>query len=65
MGHSHTTKCPKCGTWLYIYDAPLLGAGIGCKFHDEVNCPKCGYTVYEANTSGQFEVTIVDKPEQI
>lgn len=38
MGHNHETKCSKCGARLYIHEDPLLGASIGCKTYEEVEC---------------------------
>ena len=65
MAHNHQTQCSVCGSWLYIHEDPLVGAAIGCKFHETVECPKCGNVVYESFTSGHFTVKIIDKPEQI
>lgn len=65
MGHNHETKCSKCGARLYIHEAPLLGASIGCKTYEEVECPNCGNVVYSAFSKGYFIVRNIDKTETL
>lgn len=64
MGHNHEIKCSKCGATLYIHEELLLGAPIGCKFHDEVYCPICSNPVYSAFTAGHYIVTVIEQTKE-
>lgn len=50
---------------LYIHEDPLLGASIGCKTYEEVECPNCGNVVYSAFSKGYFIVRNIDKTETL
>lgn len=60
MAHSHEKTCTDCGAIVNIIDMPIAG-GVGNKTKEQAYCPQCGTLLYEAMTSGHFDVSVKDE----